>query len=50
MKKEGRTKLFCRKTLRNGISDMFSVIVMTKEKDSAKKMYKDMGYDVSDKG
>lgn len=47
MKKEGRTTLICRKELRNGIMDMFEVVVATSERDMAKKKYTDIGYTVS---
>ena len=47
MKKEGRTTLVCRKQLRNGIVDMFEVVVTTNDRDVAKKKYESIGYNVS---
>lgn len=47
MKKEGRTTLVCRKDLRNGIVDYFTVVVKSDERDAAKKRYEDAGYKVS---
>lgn len=47
MKKEGRTVLACRKTLRCGVEDMFHVTVASNDKDGFKKYYEGMGYKVS---
>lgn len=47
MKKEGRSKLICRKEMSNGKIDMFEVTIMTSDKDKAKKHYEEMGYKVT---
>lgn len=47
MKKEGRTKLICTKTLSNGIVERFEVVVTSNEKDVSKKNYESRGYHVS---
>ena len=47
MKKEGRSKLFCRKKLSNGQIDMFEVVVLTSSKNEEKKYYESMGYSVT---
>ena len=47
MKKEGRTVLFCSKTLQCGVLDAFHVTVASNEKDGFKKYYEGMGYKVS---
>lgn len=47
MKKEGRVRLTCYKTLPSGHIDRFTAIVMAKDVQDAKKMYESMGYKVS---
>ena len=47
MKKEGRSKLFCRKELSNGQIDMFEVVVLTSSKNKEKNYYESMGYSVT---
>lgn len=47
MKKEGRSKLICRKELSNGQIDMFEVVVLTSSKNEEKKYYESMGYKVT---
>lgn len=46
MKMASRIRLFCMKTLRNGVEDRFTVIVPIEKKDAARKEYEIQGYKV----
>ena len=48
MKKEGRITLLMHKEICNGkIYDRFEAVVSTKDADSARRMYEQMGYKVT---
>lgn len=46
MKKETRAKLVCRKDLKYGHVDMFTVYVRVEDKQDKKKWFEEMGYKV----
>lgn len=47
MKRNGRSRLFVSKMISNGrVHDRFTVITSSKDADSFKKVYENMGYDV----
>lgn len=46
MKMASRTRLICRKSLRSGVEDRFTVIVPIEKKDAARKEYERQGYKV----
>lgn len=48
MKKEGRVKLLCSKTLSCGVVDRFTVVTSEKNKGEVKMKYKSMGYEVKE--
>ena len=47
MKKEGRSRLICRRELSIGQIDMLEVVVLTSSKNEEKKYYESMGYKVT---